>query len=136
MKFSFHIFRIGTYTEQLTKTSRRSFLCPLLEHLFEMWNISKWNFRQPLCEPNFVEVSQFNLTSCEFWWINRYEAPDDRNRWDSPLIVLQPEDPMPYDTLFDVLYQRKPPPPNQSTQSVSKSTCFELFFWSIMFWHQ
>lgn len=49
----------------------------------------------------------------------RYEAPESRNRWDSPLIVVQADDDLPNERLACALFDRKPPPPNQSTQNVS-----------------
>ena len=49
--------------------------------------------------------------------VMRFEAPDSRNRWDSPLFVLSPEDVLPHEDLVDSLLHRKPPPPNQSTQT-------------------
>lgn len=48
--------------------------------------------------------------------VMRYEAPDSRNRWDSPLLYLMSDSTVPLQDLFDSLYCRKPPPPNQSTQ--------------------
>lgn len=51
--------------------------------------------------------------------IMRFEAPDGRNRWDSPLFTIQPDDELPYEHISAALLQRKAPPPNQSTQSVS-----------------
>lgn len=47
----------------------------------------------------------------------RFEPPDSRNRWDYPLFVLYPDDPLPSENICDALFHRKPPPPNQSTQS-------------------
>ena len=49
--------------------------------------------------------------------VSRFETPDSRNRWDSPLFVLYPEDELPCRELVDALLHRKAPPPNQSTQS-------------------
>lgn len=49
--------------------------------------------------------------------VSRFETPDSRNRWDSPLFVLYPEDELPCRELVDALLRRKAPPPNQSTQS-------------------
>ena len=49
--------------------------------------------------------------------VMRYEAPDSRNRWDSPLFIVPPNDPLPGEALMGVLLNRKPPPPNLSTQS-------------------
>ena len=47
----------------------------------------------------------------------RFEAPDSRSRWDSPLFIVYPDDPLPSDQLVDSLIHRKPPPPNLSTQN-------------------
>lgn len=47
----------------------------------------------------------------------RFEPPDSRNRWDSPLFTIFPGDPLPGKEILDALLKRKPPPPNQSTQS-------------------
>ncbi|KAK3930512.1 Protein KTI12-like protein [Frankliniella fusca] len=53
--------------------------------------------------------------------VMRYEAPDNRNRWDSPLIVVQAEDTLPAEKLSCALFDRKPPPPNLSTQNAPLS---------------
>ncbi|XP_068579270.1 protein KTI12 homolog [Cebidichthys violaceus] len=47
----------------------------------------------------------------------RFEAPDSRNRWDSPLFTILKDDTLPYEDISDALFKRKAPPPNQSTQS-------------------
>ncbi|KAL6106774.1 kti12 [Pungitius sinensis] len=47
----------------------------------------------------------------------RFEAPDSRNRWDSPLFTILKDDILPYEDISDALFKRKAPPPNQSTQS-------------------
>ena len=49
--------------------------------------------------------------------VMRFESPDSRNRWDSPLFILHPDDPLPGADILSALFSRKPPPPNQSTQS-------------------
>lgn len=49
--------------------------------------------------------------------VNRFEAPLAQNRWDSPLFVVHLEDKLPLQEMYDALYLRKAPPPNQSTQS-------------------
>ncbi|XP_053091037.1 protein KTI12 homolog isoform X2 [Pangasianodon hypophthalmus] len=49
--------------------------------------------------------------------ILRFEAPDSRNRWDSPLFTIQKEDRLPFEAISDAILKRKVPPPNQSTQS-------------------
>lgn len=53
----------------------------------------------------------------------RFEAPDSRNRWDSPLFTILKDDTLPYEAISDALFKRKAPPPNQSTQSVGLK-CF------------
>ena len=49
--------------------------------------------------------------------VARFEPPDSCNRWDSPLFVVYPEEPLPCKQILDTLLNRTPPPPNQSTQS-------------------
>ncbi|XP_068711586.1 protein KTI12 homolog [Montipora foliosa] len=49
--------------------------------------------------------------------IMRFETPDSRNRWDSPLFVIQVDDDLPFDAIYDALVNRVPPPPNQATQA-------------------
>lgn len=46
----------------------------------------------------------------------RYEVPDSRNRWDSPMVTILDVDKIPFDEIESALYSRKPPPPNLSTQ--------------------
>lgn len=48
--------------------------------------------------------------------IMRFEPPDSRNRWDSPLFTVQVGDSLPFDAIYDAVINRIPPPPNQSTQ--------------------
>lgn len=49
--------------------------------------------------------------------VMRYEVPNSQNRWDSPLFVIQHNDPLPAEEIMASLLHRKPPPPNLSTQS-------------------
>jgi len=51
--------------------------------------------------------------------ITRFEEPDSRNRWDSPLFTLLPEDNIEdfAQNIVDALILRKAPPPNLSTIS-------------------
>jgi len=49
----------------------------------------------------------------------RFEAPDSRNRWDSPVFTVNASDSVPFDQVHDMLYHRQPPPPNLSTLPVS-----------------
>lgn len=49
--------------------------------------------------------------------VMRFEPPDSRNRWDFPMFVVYPDDPLPSLDISVALFNRKPPPPNKSTQS-------------------
>jgi len=51
--------------------------------------------------------------------VMRFEAPDSRNRWDSPVFTIHASDSVPFDQVHRVLYDRQPPPPNLSTLPVS-----------------
>ncbi|GFR11708.1 protein KTI12 homolog [Trichonephila clavata] len=48
--------------------------------------------------------------------VQRFEAPDSRNRWDSPLFISHKDEDLPLKGIEKALYQRKAPPPNLSTQ--------------------
>ena len=50
--------------------------------------------------------------------VMRFEAPESRNRWDSPLFTILPEDELPFEAICDAIFHRKAPPPNMSTVSV------------------
>ncbi|XP_077328547.1 protein KTI12 homolog isoform X1 [Lithobates pipiens] len=49
--------------------------------------------------------------------VQRFEAPDSRNRWDSPLFTVQKDDALPLEQICNAIFHRKAPPPNQSTQT-------------------
>lgn len=51
----------------------------------------------------------------------RYEYPDAKNRWDSPLFILQTDSEINFKEVNDCLFDKKPPPPNMSTQNVSNN---------------
>ncbi|XP_070687202.1 protein KTI12 homolog [Pempheris klunzingeri] len=57
----------------------------------------------------------------------RFEAPDSRNRWDSPLFTVLQDDALPFEAISDALFKRKAPPPNQSTQSQPLSSANFLY---------
>ncbi|KAM9854960.1 protein KTI12 homolog [Aulostomus maculatus] len=57
----------------------------------------------------------------------RFEAPDSRNRWDSPLFTVLRDDTLPFELISDALFKRKAPPPNQSTQSQPLSSTNFLY---------
>uniref|UniRef100_A0A8C1ABF2 Protein KTI12 homolog n=1 Tax=Cyprinus carpio carpio TaxID=630221 RepID=A0A8C1ABF2_CYPCA len=59
--------------------------------------------------------------------ILRFEAPDSRNRWDSPLFTIQQEDLLPFEAICDALFKRKAPPPNQSTKNQPLSSTNFLY---------
>ena len=85
----------------------------------ESW---EWNFKRP-------ESSQYSREVFDAL-VLRYEAPDSRNRWDSPLFTIHPDEELPFEHICGALFERKAPPPNQSTQSVShsKQYCLKDFF--------
>ncbi|CAH1642950.1 unnamed protein product [Spodoptera littoralis] len=47
----------------------------------------------------------------------RFEEPNSNSRWDSPLFTVQPTDEMNLEDVYKVLFEKKPPPPNMSTQN-------------------
>ena len=49
--------------------------------------------------------------------VARFEAPIGTNRWDSPLLLSLEAIPLNLENLECALYDRKPPPPNLSTQN-------------------
>lgn len=50
----------------------------------------------------------------------RFEEPDSRTKWDSPLFVVAPDDPkLPEDEIWDSVILKKAKPPNLSTVVVS-----------------
>ncbi|XP_071941695.1 protein KTI12 homolog [Antedon mediterranea] len=49
--------------------------------------------------------------------VMRFETPDSRNRWDSPLFTISPDDDLPGQQIYDAVFLRKAPPPNMSTVS-------------------
>ncbi|XP_017261141.1 protein KTI12 homolog isoform X1 [Kryptolebias marmoratus] len=59
--------------------------------------------------------------------VRRFEAPDSRNRWDSPLFTVLKDDGLPLEAISDALFKRKAPPQNQSTQSQPLSSANFLY---------
>lgn len=49
--------------------------------------------------------------------VQRFEPPDSRNRWDSPLFVWAPDQPLPLEEVARAVLTQAPKPPKQSTQS-------------------
>lgn len=52
----------------------------------------------------------------------RYEAPVSSNRWDSPLVLVLKDSVVKTEEIFDALFNKKPPAPNQSTQNAPLSS--------------
>uniref|UniRef100_A0A803JEH2 Protein KTI12 homolog n=1 Tax=Xenopus tropicalis TaxID=8364 RepID=A0A803JEH2_XENTR len=48
--------------------------------------------------------------------VQRFEFPDSRNRWDSPLFTVHKDEKLPLEQICNAIFHRKAPPPNQSTQ--------------------
>eukprot|EP01133_Synstelium_polycarpum_P008662 gene8662-10167_t len=48
---------------------------------------------------------------------NRFEAPNPKNRWDSPLFTLEPQHVLPFDMLNKTLFEVQELRPNYATQS-------------------
>lgn len=57
----------------------------------------------------------------------RFEEPDSRTRWDSPLFVMVPEDKLPEDEIWDSVILKKAKPPNMSTVVVRKPISFFFY---------
>ncbi|XP_013185913.1 protein KTI12 homolog [Amyelois transitella] len=57
----------------------------------------------------------------------RFEEPNSNNRWDSPLFTVQPADTLDLDSVYKVLFEKKPPPPNMSTQNPPLSSTNFLY---------
>jgi len=77
------------------------------------------------CDTNSELAWQFNTSRQDQYsreifdaLVMRFEAPDGRNRWDSPLFTIQSDDELPFKEIAASLYERKAPKPNQSTQSL------------------
>ena len=54
--------------------------------------------------------------------VMRYEAPISSNRWDSPLYLVLKDGAVDCDAIYDSLFNKKPPAPNQSTQNAPLSS--------------
>ncbi|CAH2273188.1 KTI12 homolog [Pelobates cultripes] len=70
---------------------------------------SKWNQQRDQSEQYTQEI--FDAL------VQRFEAPDSRNRWDSPLFTVHVDDELPFEQICNAIFHRKAPPPNQSTQT-------------------
>ncbi|GAB6021666.1 kti12, chromatin associated [Chamberlinius hualienensis] len=77
---------------------------------------SAWEWNQLGENAEKVELDSYTRQTFDAL-VARFEAPDSRNRWDSPLFTLQPDDELPIEPIYNCLFLKKPPPANQSTQS-------------------
>ncbi|KAK9694648.1 Chromatin associated protein KTI12 [Popillia japonica] len=57
----------------------------------------------------------------------RYEEPDGKNRWDSPLFVTFPDRVLEFEEISKALLGKKAPPPNMSTQNAPLSSTNFLY---------
>lgn len=60
--------------------------------------------------------------------VMRYEEPDGKNRWDSPLFTIFPHQELDKNAVMSCLFDEAPPPPNMSTQNVLNSINFVRIF--------
>ncbi|XP_067653808.1 protein KTI12 homolog [Haliotis asinina] len=88
------------------------------------------------CDISSERASGFNLQRSEpdrytqeifDGLVMRFESPNPSTRWDTPLFVVQVDDDLPGDQICQALFDRKPPPPNQSTQSQPLSSTNFLY---------
>lgn len=59
--------------------------------------------------------------------VMRYETPNSKNRWDSPLFSVSTEDELKFDEIYKSLYEVKAPKPNLSTQCQPLSSTNYLY---------
>lgn len=57
----------------------------------------------------------------------RYEPPDHKNRWDSPLITIQTNDSTPLEEIYNSVLNKKAPKSNKSTLYIPLSSSTYLF---------
>nr|CAG4641884.1 EOG090X0A11 [Eurycercus lamellatus] len=97
---------------------------------YELYCVSKSNKTTQCtlhCDTNVEQAWEQNLNRSESnrysreifdALVMRFEPPDGRNRWDSPLFTIQAGDDLPFQEIANSLFERKAPVPNQSTQSL------------------
>lgn len=75
----------------------------------------------------YVWSYDFSLKNHECIFICRYEDPDGKNRWDSPLFYIYPETELDTAAIYASLFKKGPPKPNQSTQNPPLSSTNFLY---------
>lgn len=130
MMFLFLMQEIILKVNIITKYTTSKFLNELKfsGYRYELFCISKSTKTTQCtlhCDTNSEMAWQFNTSRQDQYsreifdaLVMRFEAPDGRNRWDSPLFTIQSDDELPFKEIAASLYERKAPKPNQSTQSV------------------
>ncbi|XP_043786020.1 protein KTI12 homolog [Apis laboriosa] len=99
---------------KLYKTPQCTIFCNIpVEHAW------LWNIKRP-------EYEQYNRDIFDAL-VMRYEAPDNKNRWDIPLFNISPEDELKFDDIYKSLYEVKAPKPNLSTQCPPLSSTNYLY---------
>ena len=86
------------------KTTQITVHCDISPPTAWEWNISRTEFDEKWSKDTFDAL------------VMRYEAPIGTNRWDSPLFLSLEAIPLDLEAVEAALFNRKPPPPNQSTQ--------------------
>lgn len=90
----------------LTKAQRTGYAvvwCDINQQLAVQYNSERKNKTDHYSESTLAELMM------------RYESPDSKNRWDSPLFVVQADDKLPFEQIKEAVIDCKPPNPNLST---------------------
>ena len=90
-----------------SKCTQCTIHCDINEKLAYQWNTERLNFDERYSKEVFDGLLQ------------RFEFPDSRNRWDSPLFTIQVDDVIHFQDIYECLINKAPPKPNMSTQPVS-----------------
>ncbi|XP_015903342.1 protein KTI12 homolog [Parasteatoda tepidariorum] len=73
-----------------------------------------------------IQAEQYNKSIFDAL-VQRFEVPEDKNRWDSPLFTIHKDEDIPLTEIEAALFSRKAPPPNQSTQNQPLSSTNFLY---------
>ncbi|KAG8194721.1 hypothetical protein JTE90_026372 [Oedothorax gibbosus] len=80
-----------------------------------------WLFNESRVPPTQYDRNIFDALEL------RFEPPDSRNRWDSPLFTVHKDEVVPLKDIQEALFMRKAPPPNLSTQNPPLSSTNFLY---------
>ena len=99
-------FRYELYCASKTvKTTQITVHCDISPHTAWSWNKSR-------SDDDNAKWTKETFDAL----VMRYEAPIGTNRWDAPLFLALEAIPLNMESVEAALFDRKPPPPNQSTQ--------------------